>query len=101
MNVRHDDDFKISVNFVGEDGTPLNSFISISGNIFPKFRGFILDDPITIEYFPEDHIGSNTIFSIPSSLYGLLRVQRMNIVEGSLIPFSTNCRSLKGGLEYM
>lgn len=25
MNVRHDDDFKISVNFVGEDGTPLNN----------------------------------------------------------------------------
>lgn len=24
-NVRHDDDFKISVNFVGEDGTPLNN----------------------------------------------------------------------------
>lgn len=25
MNIRHDDDFKISVNFVGEDGTPLNN----------------------------------------------------------------------------
>ena len=25
INVRHDDDFKISVNFVGEDGTPLNN----------------------------------------------------------------------------
>ena len=25
MNIRHDDDFKISVNFVGENGTPLNN----------------------------------------------------------------------------
>ena len=26
MNVRHDDDFKISVNFVGEDRTPVNKY---------------------------------------------------------------------------
>lgn len=80
-------------------GKYLYSFISINGNndnTFPKFRGFILDDPITIEYFPEDHIGSYTIFSISSSLYGLLRIQKMNIVEGSLIPFHNECRSTKG-----
>lgn len=77
-------------------GKYLYSFISIDGNNFPKFRGFILDDPITIEYFPEDHINSNTIFSISSSLYGLLRIQKMNIVEGSLIPFYNQCRSIKG-----
>lgn len=77
-------------------GKYLYSFIKIDGNNFPKFRGFILDDPITIEYFPEDHINSNTIFSIPESLYGLLRIQKMNIVEGSLIPFYNNCRSIKG-----
>ena len=76
-------------------GKYLYSFIDITG-IFPKFRGFILDDPITIEYFPEDHINSGVIFPIPSSLYGLLRVQRMNIVEGSLIPFYNECRSIKG-----
>lgn len=77
-------------------GKYLYSFIRIDGNNFPKFRGFILDDPITIEYFPEDHINSNTIFSISESLYGLLRIQKMNIVEGSLIPFYNNCRSIKG-----
>lgn len=77
-------------------GKYLYSFIRIDGNNFPKFRGFILDDPITIEYFPEDHINSNTIFSISESLYGLLRIQKMNIVEGSLIPFHNKCRSIKG-----
>ena len=77
-------------------GKYLYSFIRILGEFFPKFRGFILDDPITIEYFPEDHINSSVIFPIPSSLYGLLRVQRMNIVEGSLIPFYNECRSIKG-----
>lgn len=79
-------------------GKYLYSFIKIdgNGNNFPKFRGFILDDPITIEYFPEDHINSNTIFSISESLYGLLRIQKMNIVEGSLIPFYNQCRSIKG-----
>ena len=77
-------------------GKYLYSFISLNGNNFPKFRGFILDDPITIEYFPEDHINSDTIFSISSSLYGLLRIQKMNIVEGSLIPFYNQCRSIKG-----
>lgn len=77
-------------------GKYLYSFISINGNNFPKFRGFILDDPITIEYFPEDHINSSTIFYISSSLYGLLRIQKMNIVEGSLIPFYNECRSIKG-----
>lgn len=25
MNVRHDDDFKIALNFLGEGGTPLNN----------------------------------------------------------------------------
>lgn len=78
-------------------GKYLYSFIGmIEGNNFPKFRGFILDDPITIEYFPEDHINSDTIFSISSYLYGLLRIQKMNIVEGSLIPFYNQCRSIKG-----
>lgn len=81
-------------------GKYLYSFINIYGdnvgNTFPKFRGFILDDPITIEYFPEDHISSNTIFSISSSLCDLLRIQKMNIVEGSLIPFYNGCRSIKG-----
>lgn len=77
-------------------GKYLYSFISITGINFPKFRGFILDDPITIEYFPEDHIGSNTIFRIHSSLYSLLRIQKMNIVEGSLIPFYNESRSIKG-----
>lgn len=81
-------------------GKYLYSFISINGiinnNNFPKFRGFILDDPITIEYFPEDHINSNVIFHISSFLFGLLRIQKMNIVEGSLIPFHNECRSLKG-----
>ena len=77
-------------------GKYLYSFISITGINFPKFRGFILDDPITIEYFPEDHINSNSIFSINSALYSLLRVQRMNIVEGSLIPFYNEFRAIKG-----
>ena len=78
-------------------GKYLYSFIFIYGGNFPKFRGFILDDPITIEYFPEDHINSSdTIFHIGSSLYGLLRVQRMNIVEGSVIPFYNESRSIKG-----
>lgn len=77
-------------------GKYLYSFITIAGNVFPKFRGFILDDPITIEYFPEDHIGSNSIFAINSALYSLLRVQRMNIVEGSLIPFLNESRAIQG-----
>lgn len=77
-------------------GKYLYSFISIHGGNFPKFRGFILDDPITIEYFPEDHINSNVIFSISSSLCSLLRIPKMNIVEGSLIPFDNTSRSIKG-----
>lgn len=77
-------------------GKYLYSFIIINGPEFPRFRGFILDDPITIEYFPEDHIDSNSIFIIDTELYGLLRVQKMNIVEGSLIPFTNTCRSIKG-----
>lgn len=77
-------------------GKYLYSFISIIGNGFPKFRGFILDDPITIEYFPEDHIGSNNIFEISDWLYGLLKIPKMNIVEGSLFPITFTCRSLKG-----
>lgn len=77
-------------------GKYLYSFISINGNGFPKFRGFILDDPITIEYFPEDHIGSNNIFEISDWLYGLLKIPKMNIVEGSLFPITFTCRSLKG-----
>lgn len=78
-------------------GKYLYSFISIHGNGFPKFRGFILDDPITIEYFPEDHIGSNSIFEeISDWLYGLLKIPKMNIVEGSLFPITFTCRSLKG-----
>lgn len=77
-------------------GKYLYSFIFIFGGNFPKFRGFILDDPITIEYFPEDHIGSDKIFPISSSLFSLLRVQKMNIVEGSLIPFTNESRSIKG-----
>lgn len=77
-------------------GKYLYSFIEIGGNFFPKFRGFILDDPITIEYFPEDHINGNYIFKIGSELYGFLKLQKMNIVEGSLIPFDNTCRSIKG-----
>lgn len=77
-------------------GKYLYSFIDISGNFFPKFRGFILDDPITIEYFPEDHINKEYIFQIVLQLYGFLKLQKMNIVEGSLIPFSNTCRSIKG-----
>lgn len=77
-------------------GKYLYGFVTISGVAFPKFRGFILDDPITIEYFPEDHINQDKIFHIGDELYGLLRFQKINIVEGSLIPFGVNCKSLKG-----
>lgn len=76
-------------------GKILYSFISIDGPSFPNFRGFLLDEPVTIEYFPEDHIGSERIFMIGDWLYGLLKIPKMNIVEGSLFP-SFACRSLKG-----
>lgn len=77
-------------------GKYLYSFISISGPCFPNFRGFLLDEPVTIEYFPEDHIGSTNIFEISDWLYGLLKIPKMNIVEGSLFPITFTCRSLKG-----
>lgn len=77
-------------------GKYLYGFISISGSSFPNFRGFLLDEPVTIEYFPEDHLGSNSIFDIDDWLYGLLKIPKMNIVEGSLFPISFTCRSLKG-----
>lgn len=77
-------------------GKYLYSFISIEGQSFPNFRGFLLDEPVTIEYFPEDHIGITTIFTISDWLYGLLKIPKMNIVEGSLFPVSFTCRSLKG-----
>lgn len=77
-------------------GKYLYSFISISGSCFPNFRGFLLDEPVTIEYFPEDHIGSTNIFEISDWLYGLLKIPKMNIVEGSLFPITFYCRSLKG-----
>lgn len=77
-------------------GKYLYSFISIDGPYFPNFRGFLLDEPVTIEYFPEDHIGSTKIFAIDDWLYGLLKIPKMNIVEGSLFPITFTCRSLKG-----
>lgn len=77
-------------------GKYLYSFISIDGPCFPNFRGFLLDEPVTIEYFPEDHIGSTNIFKISDWLYGLLKIPKMNIVEGSLFPIMFTCRSLKG-----
>lgn len=77
-------------------GKYLYSFISIGGPSFPNFRGFLLDEPVTIEHFPEDHIGKEMIFTIDDWLYGLLKIPKMNIVEGSLFPFSFTCRSLKG-----
>lgn len=77
-------------------GKYLYSFISIDGPCFPNFRGFLLDEPVTIEYFPEDHIGSTNIFTISDWLYGLLKIPKMNIVEGSLFPITFTCRSLKG-----
>lgn len=77
-------------------GKYLYSFISIDGPCFPNFRGFLLDEPVTIEYFPEDHIGSTNIFEISDWLYGLLKIPKMNIVEGSLFPITFTCRSLKG-----
>lgn len=77
-------------------GKYLYSFISIDGPCFPNFRGFLLDEPVTIEYFPEDHIGSTIIFAISDWLYGLLKIPKMNIVEGSLFPITFTCRSLKG-----
>lgn len=77
-------------------GKYLYSFISIIGPNFSSFRGFLLDESVTIEYFPEDHIGKDTIFSIDDWLYGLLEIPKMNIVEGSLFPVSFACRSLKG-----
>lgn len=77
-------------------GKYLYSFISIDGPCFPNFRGFLLDEPVTIEYFPEDHIGSTKIFAISDWLYGLLKIPKMNIVEGSLFPITFTCRSLKG-----
>lgn len=77
-------------------GKYLYSFIGINGQSFPNFRGFLLDESVTIEYFPEDHIGSSHIFNISDDLYGLLKIPRMNIVEGSLFPVNFTCRSLKG-----
>lgn len=77
-------------------GKYLYSFISIDGPCFPNFRGFLLDEPVTIEYFPEDHIGSTSIITISDWLYGLLKIPKMNIVEGSLFPIIFTCRSLKG-----
>lgn len=77
-------------------GKYLYSFISIGGTCFPNFRGFLLDEPVTIEYFPEDHIGSTNILEISDWLYGLLKIPKMNIVEGSLFPITFTCRSLKG-----
>lgn len=77
-------------------GKYLYSFISIDGPCFPNFRGFLLDEPVTIEYFPEDHIGSTNIFMIGDWLYGLLKIPKMNIVEGSLFPITFFCKSLKG-----
>lgn len=77
-------------------GKYLYSFIEINGSSFPNFRGFLLDEPVTIEYFPEDHIGRTNIFEISDDLYGLLKIPKMNIVEGSLFPITFTCRSLKG-----
>ena len=77
-------------------GKYLYSFIAIDGQCFPNFRGFLLDEPVTIEYLPEDHIGSTNIFAISDWLYGLLKIPKMNIVEGSLFPIEFTCRSLKG-----
>lgn len=77
-------------------GKYLYSFVSIDGQCFPNFRGFLLDESVTIEYLPEDHIGSTSIFAISDWLYGLLKIPKMNIVDGSLFPITFTCRSLKG-----
>lgn len=77
-------------------GKILYSFISIDGPSFTNFRGFLLDESVTIEYFPEEHIGSEGIFTISDWLYGLIKIPKINIVEGSLFPVIFSCRSLKG-----
>lgn len=77
-------------------GKYLYSFIEIDGQSFPNFRGFLLDEPVTIEYFPEDHIEIKNIFTIKDNLFGLLKIPKINIVEGSLFPVNFTCRSLKG-----
>jgi hypothetical protein len=79
-------------------GEYLYSFVNSSNNnyCFPNFKGFLLDESVTLEFFPEEHLGSSSIFSITESFFGLLKVPKMNIVEGSLFPVSFTCRSLKG-----
>lgn len=49
-----------------------------------------------MEYFPEDHINENQIIYWNDGLFGLTWFKQIEVIEGSLIPFSLVMRSIAG-----
>lgn len=68
----------------------------IRGNLHNNFRGLILDEGVKLEYFPEDHIDEDAIITWGDGLFGLTWFKQIEVIEGSLIPFSLAIRSLAG-----
>lgn len=68
----------------------------IEGTLHNNFRGIIFDEGVKLEYFPEDHINENQIIHWGDGLFGLTWFKQIEVIEGSLIPFSLTMRSIAG-----
>ncbi len=77
-------------------GTYLYKLPFIEGALHNNFRGIIFDEGVKLEYFPEDHINENQIIYWGEGLFGLTWFKQIEVIEGSLIPFSLTMKSIAG-----
>lgn len=77
-------------------GSYLYKLPMIEGTLHNNFRGIIFDEGVKLEYFPEDHINENQIIYLGDGLFGLTWFKQIEVIEGSLIPFSLTMRSIAG-----
>ena len=77
-------------------GSYLYKLPIIDGTLHNNFRGIIFDEGVKLEYFPEDHINENQIIHWGDGLFGLTWFKQIEVIEGSLIPFSLTMRSIAG-----
>lgn len=77
-------------------GSYLYKLPIIEGTLHNNFRGIIFDEGVKLEYFPEDHINENQIIYLGDGLFGLTWFKQIEVIEGSLIPFSLIMRSIAG-----
>lgn len=77
-------------------GSYLYKLPTIEGTLHNNFRGIIFDEGVKLEYFPEDHINEDRIVYWEDGLFGLTWFKQIEVIEGSLIPFSLTMRSIAG-----